>query len=156
MSDERRFTIDEAREAAAREDLGNWVEAFLASDGSDNEGLGKALNDPSRCWIGPVLLPFDQLHRLAGPPGDPVLCPIDDDEWWRDSVQDLAEKIDDGLQPSPVVVSKRGDQLVLEDGNHRVEALRRAGHRESWAVIGFDDAAERDRFVERSEQAPTA
>jgi hypothetical protein len=37
--------------------------------------------------------------------------------------------------------------LVLEDGNHRVEALRRAGSNQAWAVIGFVDPEERDRFA---------
>jgi hypothetical protein len=35
---------------------------------------------------------------------------------------------------------------VLEDGNHRVESLRRAGQREAWAVIGFENEADRDAF----------
>ena len=38
-------------------------------------------------------------------------------------------------------------KLVLEDGNHRVEALRRAGVDLTWAVVAFDDPTERDRFV---------
>ena len=45
--------------------------------------------------------------------------------------------------------------LVLEDGNHRVEALRRAGEERAWTVIAFPDDATRDRFIERAESAPT-
>jgi hypothetical protein len=154
MSDELDFTMQGARDAATRDDLNRWVAAFLASPGSDNAELGQMLTDPERHWIGPVLVPFDQLHRLAGPEGHPVLCPVEEHEW-RDDVAELADKIDDGLQPAPVVVSARGEQLVLEDGNHRVEALRQAGHHQTWGVIGFDDPAHRDRFIERSEQAAT-
>ncbi len=40
----------------------------------------------------------------------------------------------------------------LEDGNHRVEALRRAGVGRTWTIIGFDDPDARDRFIARSEQ----
>jgi len=47
-----------------------------------------------------------------------------------------------------VVVSYRDEQYVLEDGNHRAESLRRAGHAEAWAVIRFDDEEQRDRFLE--------
>ena len=54
-----------------------------------------------------------------------------------------------------MVASYRDGDLVLEDGNHRVEALRRAGEERAWAVIAFDDDATRDRFVERSESRPT-
>lgn len=150
MTSDEPYTTATAREAAARDELGQWVERFLASPGSDNALLGEALAAAPRWWMGPVELPLDQLHRLAGPPGAPVLEVVDED-WWRDDVQDLAERIDDGLEPAPVVVSHREGQLVLEDGNHRVEALRRAGTEHAWAVISFETEAELDRFVARSE-----
>jgi hypothetical protein len=76
-----------------------------------------------------------------------VLCPVDDDEW-RDDVDDMADKIEEeGWEPAPLIVSVRGGQLVLEDGNHRVEGLRRAGEAEAWAVVGFEAAEDRDAFV---------
>jgi hypothetical protein len=84
----------------------------------------------------------------VGPPEDPVLCPIDDADEWRDDVEDMARKIDgDGWEPPPVVVSYRDGELVLEDGNHRVEGLRRAGHDEAWGVVGFESESARDRFL---------
>jgi hypothetical protein len=49
-----------------------------------------------------------------------------------------------------VIVSHRDGQLVLEDGNHRVEGLRRAGKDHAWAVIAFEDPGERDRFAAAS------
>ncbi len=65
---------------------------------------------------------------------------------------DLADKVDDGaVEPPPVIASQRGDQLVLEDGNHRVEAMRRAGRSEAWTVIAFDSDQERDRFLKAAE-----
>ena len=140
------FTADSARQAADRDELGRWVQDFLASPGSDNAELGKQLCDPPRSWLGPVHLPIDQLHRLAGPEDAPVVEVLDEDEW-RDDVEDLARRIQDGLEPAPVVVSHREGQLVLEDGNHRVEALRRAGQDVTWAVIAFDDPDERENFV---------
>ena len=36
---------------------------------------------------------------------------------------------------------------MLEDGNHPVEGLRRAGNTEVWAVVGFERAEDRDRFL---------
>lgn len=155
MTSDLTFTPETAREAAARDDLATWVADFLASPGSDNAPLAEILADPPRWWLGPVQLPLDQLVRLAGPPDHPVLQPVEDHEW-RDDVQDLAERVDDGLEPAPVVVTYREDQLHLEDGNHRVEALRRAGATEAWGVVSFDDPAERDRFIARSEAAAKA
>jgi hypothetical protein len=82
---------------------------------------------------------------LASPGSDAV-----DDDYWRDDVEEMAEKIDDDdWEPPPVIVSYRDDQYVLEDGNHRVEGLRRAGKDHAWAIVGFDDPAARDRFVAR-------
>ena len=98
-----------------------------------------------------MLLRIDQLHRLAGPPGHPVLCPVDE-SFWRDDVDDLEEKVADGWQPPPMVVTFRDDQLVLEDGHHRVEGIRRAGEEEAWCVVSFESPEERDRFLERGGQ----
>ncbi|HEX7131496.1 MAG TPA: histidine phosphatase family protein [Iamia sp.] len=148
------FSTASARQAAACDDLGDWVRAFLASPGSDNAELAAQLSDSPRCWIGPVEVPLDQLHRLAGPPDHPVLEPVADHEW-RDDVEDLADEVVDGHEPPPVVATFSDDRLVLEDGNHRVEALRRAGVDEAWTVIGFEDADARDRFIARSERTPS-
>lgn len=146
-------TTASARAAAADDRLGEWTRDFLASPGSDNAPLGEILSDPPRSWLGPVKVPLDQLVRLAGPEGHPVLEEVDEG-YWRDDVQELADDIDDGETVAPVVATFRDDRLHLEDGNHRVEALRRAGVEWAWTVIAFDDDTTRDRFVERSEAAP--
>jgi hypothetical protein len=145
------FTVESARQAAQRDELGEWVARFLASPGSDNGALGHALTHPPRHWIGPVRLPLDQLHRLVGPPDHPVLKAVDDD-YWRDDVEDLEEKVEEGWEPPPMVVTYRDDQLVLEDGNHRAEGIRRAGEQEAWAVVSFETADERERFLARRPQ----
>jgi hypothetical protein len=113
------------------------VAGFLASPGSDNAELGAQLTEVPRWWVGPLLVPIDQLHRLAGPADAPVLEVVDEDDW-RDDVDDLADEIDDGLEPPPLIVSHRDGQLVLEDGNHRVEAMRRAGREVAWAVLALE------------------
>jgi hypothetical protein len=98
-----------------------------------------------------VRLPLDQLQRLAGPPDHPVLVPVDEDEW-RDDVEDLGNKVEDGWEPPPMIVTFRDDGLHLEDGNHRVEGMRRAGEDAVWAVVNFATAHERDRFLARAGQ----
>lgn len=150
MSDDHDFSVEAARRAADRDELGAWVARFLASPGSDNAGLAVLLSEQGRSWLGPVQLPLDQLNRLAGPPDAPVLVAVEDHEW-RDDVDDLARRIEGGLEPAPVIVSDKGDHLMVEDGNHRLEALRRAGVTEAWAVVGFDEPEQRDRFIARSE-----
>jgi hypothetical protein len=146
MHDDDDYSVGAARSAAAAGTLEDWVTRFLGSPGSDNAQLGEQLADRNRWWTGPVELPIDQLHRLAGPAGSPVLCPVSEDEW-DERVDDLEQRVGDGWLPPPVIVTFRGDQLVLEDGNHRVEGLRRTGATTAWAVVGFEDPAARDRFA---------
>jgi hypothetical protein len=146
MSDQDRYSVEAARQAAEGNELGRWVARFLSSPGSDNEPLAATLSEQNTSWTGPVRLPISSLNRLAGPPEDPVLCPVDDDEW-DDRVDDMAERIDeDGWEPSPLIVTYRNGQLVLEDGNHRAESLRRAGRRHAWAVVGFESDRDRAEF----------
>lgn len=144
MPAEHPYSVETARRAAERGELGGWVAEFLASPGSDNEVLAAKLTEPPRHWLGPVRLPIQRLHRFAGPPGHPVLRVAKEDEW-RDDVEQIAELAEDGSELPPVIVTYRDGTLLVEDGNHRVEGLRRAGAHEAWAVVGFDTAEERHR-----------
>ena len=79
-------------------------------------------------------LPIDQLHRLAGPVDQPVLVTVEDEDWWRDDLEDMKEQIEGGWEPPPVVITWKDGELVVEDGNHRLEGLRHAGARRG--VVG--------------------
>ncbi|HKY17228.1 MAG TPA: ParB N-terminal domain-containing protein [Microthrixaceae bacterium] len=149
------YSTETARAAAERDELVTWVVDFLSSPGSDNEALGASLHDEGLTWAGPIRLAIEELNRLAGPSDHPVLQPVDDDEW-RDDVDELARHIEAGAEPPPVIVTYRDDRLVLEDGNHRVEAIRRAGRDAAWAIVGFDDIDDCERFIARSARPPKA
>ncbi|MCU1369253.1 MAG: ParB domain protein nuclease [Ilumatobacteraceae bacterium] len=145
MVDEHPFSLQSAEAAARDGELAPWVARFLASPGSDNADLARMLAERPDNWAGPVLIPLDQLHRLAGPPGAPVLAPVEEHEW-RDDVADLAARVEEGWEPPPVIVTSKGDHFMVEDGNHRIEALRRAGTEEAWCIVNFADADELSRF----------
>ena len=104
MSDDHKYSVEAARQAAERGELDAWVARFLASPGSDNAPLAARLSERPCWWLGPVQVPVDQLQRLAGPPDAPVLCPVDED-YWRDDVEDMAERIEDRWEPPPVIVT---------------------------------------------------
>lgn len=145
MEHDPEFSVESARRAAAEDRLGDWVIRFLASPGSDNPLLAQKLTSELGWWVGPVQLPLDQLHRLAGPPGDPVLCPVDEG-FWDERVSSMDNLAEQGWEPPPVIVAYRAGHFYLEDGNHRVEGVRQAGRHSTWAVIGFVEKWERDRF----------
>jgi hypothetical protein len=155
VDDDTQYSVESARAAAERGQLPGWVAGFLASPGSDNAALAEQLCADLGWWAGPVSLPLDQLHRLAGPAGDPVLCPVPE-EYWDDRVEAMDELAQKGWEPAPVIVAYRRQQLVLEDGNHRVESLRRAGREGAWAVVGFERREDRDRLALEWMAASTA
>jgi hypothetical protein len=145
VDDTRRFSLASARAAADDDEtLARWVGDFLASHGSDNEVLAAALAQDRHWWLGPVLVPVDELIRLAGPE-DEALCPIEPDDWEGD-VDAMEESLDDGWEPPPLLAEHQDGRLLLQDGNHRYEALVRAGETHAWTLIWFDDPRAREEF----------
>lgn len=122
--------------------MADWVAEFLASDGSDNAVLGEQMRNDYSIWFGPVRIGFDRLHRLAGPPDQPTLERLDSEDIER--VESMEESIEDGWTPPPFVATWQGDHLVLEDGNHRAEGVRRSGDDGYWCVVGVNTESERD------------
>jgi hypothetical protein len=139
-----RFDLASARRAAERGETALWVGDFLASRGSDNEVLASALALRKHWWVGPISLPLRALTRLAGPEDD-VLCPVADDEW-EDDVSDMEESVEQGWEPPPLLAEFQRGRLLLQDGNHRYEALVRSGARRGWTLVYFDNPGERDAF----------
>lgn len=150
MTSSKKFSVEAARAAADDGALAAWVADFLSSPGSDNADLAESLADEMSSWIGPVELPFDRLHRLAGPAHQPTLDRLDEDD--LETVESMEDSIDDGWDPPPLLVSLNGSQLVVEDGNHRIEGLRRAGSSSYWAIIGCRDEAEHKAALSQVEQ----
>jgi hypothetical protein len=141
------FSLGGAREAAARDDVARWVGDFLASAGSDNAVLAAALAQRRHWWIGPVELPVDELVRLAGPEDD-ALCTVDDDEWESD-VESMQESVEEGWEPPPLLAEYQDGRILLQDGNHRYEALVREGATTAWVLVYFDSVRARDHFLAR-------
>jgi hypothetical protein len=139
-------------EAAQRADdagcLAEWVTTFLASAGSDNEVLAAELAFGGASFLGPVRLALDDLHPLAGPDDRDVDIPVPEQEW-DDDVDAMDESLARGWEPPPLLVSYRGGAYVLEDGNHRHDALRRAGATHAWAVLVFWNESARSAFSSR-------
>ena len=148
----QKFSLASARAAAAAGQTAIWVGDFLASRGSDNEVLAAALAQREHWWLGPIEVAVERLERLAGP--DDALVPIEPDEW-EDDVSDMEESIEEGWEPPPLLAEYQAGRLLLQDGNHRYEALVREGAETAWVLIYFEDPAARDQFI-RAEPGPPA
>jgi hypothetical protein len=140
-----RFDLASAREAAARDETALWVGDFLASRGSDNATLAAALALREHWWLGPLRVPLSDLIRLAGPEDD-ALVPVSEDEWEGD-VGSMEESIEAGWEPPPLLAEYQDGRLLLQDGNHRFEALTREGAPDAWVLVYFDDPAARDEYA---------
>ena len=140
-----RFDLTSARKAAARDETALWVGEFLASPGSDNEILAAALAQKEHWWIGPIRVQLDDLVRLAGPEDD-ALVHVNEARWDGD-VGEMEDSLERGWEPPPLLAEYQDGRLVLQDGNHRFEALVRANEREAWVLVFFDNPSDRDAFV---------
>jgi hypothetical protein len=65
----------------------------------------------------------------------------------------MHESIDDGWEPPPLIAEWQDGRLLLQDGNHRHEALVRAGETFAWTLVYFPTLEARDRFAARSLRA---
>jgi hypothetical protein len=139
------FDLDGACRAAERGEVALWVGEFLASRGSDNAVLAAALAQERHWWAGPLRLPIGDLVRLAGPEDD-ALCPIDEQAWEAD-VEAMEESVEAGWEPPPLLAEFQDGRILLQDGNHRYEALAREGATEAWVLVYFDDPSEHAGFV---------
>ncbi len=147
MSDEEEFSLKSARRAADEGRLGEWVDGFLASPGSNNATLGAALALRSTRYLGPIRFELERLTRMAGPEEDEVVVPIAEEDWESD-VEAMEHSLERGWHPPPLLVSHHDGKYFLEDGNHRFETLRRTGATHAWAILLFSSEEDRDRYVQ--------
>jgi hypothetical protein len=147
MRREHRFTLRSAFDASDTGRLAQWVGDFLASRGSDNATLAAGLAQREHAWLGPVRVSLAELVPLAGPDDD-ALCLVEPVEWEAD-VGTLEDRVEDGWHPPPLLAEYRDGEFLIQDGNHRYEALLRAGESHAWVIVWFDDPALEDEVRDR-------
>ena len=146
------FTVRGARDAAATGQIDDWVHAFLTNGGSGtNLPMAAGLRLQRRWWIGPVLVPLASLTRICGP--EPGMLYRTSEEAWDAKVSAIAAAATDTEALPPFILEFRDTSLVLCDGNHRHEALRRRGEMSAWALVWCN--TESAFLVARSELTTT-
>lgn len=107
--------------------LGEWVQAYLLSDG-DNEPLAAGLTEEEAVYHGPVTMPLRLFTRCSGPAEEGLTFRVDAD-WWAYKVGRIVRAMRDGADLPPLIIGWRAaeDAFELNDGNHRWEACRQLG-----------------------------
>jgi len=136
----RSFDLDSARKAAREGRAHEWVQKYLRSGTWTNLGLADGLLLAPRWWLGPFQAPLDSFTRKCGPePEMEYIVPIQD---WNAHIETMAAAITNLESLPPLIMERRGDKWFIADGNHRHEALRRAGFSSCWAVAWLNSESE--------------
>jgi hypothetical protein len=125
-------TLAAAVAADERGELGEWVQAFLRGPGQ-NAAFADGLSLAERWWL-LFDYPLGLLSTCSGP--DPSFEFPRDPERWEVAVESMAGEIKRGWQPPPLIAS--GESLIVRDGSHRYEALRRAGFERYWTIFYWE------------------
>lgn len=130
------FTVQEAIGFSKGGRIEEWVHLFLNSIG-DNVPFSDGLKRMKRYWTGPILIELEKLSRCCGP--EPHMKFVQPYEEWEPHITRFQQIIRDGWDMPPLIVEHVGNTLVVNDGNHRLEAMQREGFEKCWAVIWNTD-----------------
>lgn len=126
------FTVEEAMSFSKEERIEEWVHLFLNSVG-DNVPFSEGLKLEKRYWTGPLLIKLDKLKRCCGP--EPNMEYFNAPEQWECEISKFQQLIRNGWEMPPLIVQHDGNDLIVNDGNHRLEAMNREGIGECWVII---------------------
>lgn len=127
-----KFTINEAVSYSKDGRIEEWVHLFLNSVGG-NPPFSQGLKLEKRYWLGPVHIEISKLKRCCGP--EPEMQFHNPRDEWEFEIEKFRELIRSGWDMPPLIVQHEGDDLVINDGNHRIEAMSREGYDKCWAII---------------------
>lgn len=134
-----KFNVKEAIEYSSKGKIEEWVHFFLNSVGN-NIPFSEGLKLQKRYWLGPILYDLNKVSRCCGPEEDIKYHePIEN---WENRVKKMEELIKKGWQMPPLIVNHDKGQLEINDGNHRHEALKRAGIKKFWIIFWDSDHAD--------------
>lgn len=130
--DDMKFNVDEAIEYSNKCKIEEWVHIFLTTVGN-NIAFSDGLKLQKRYWLGPVLCDLNKFNRCCGP--EKNIKYHEPTENWDMRVGKMEESIRKGWDMPPLIVNHDNGQFELNDGNHRYEALIRAGISRYWVIF---------------------
>ena len=132
-------TLKSALDYAGQNNIEEWVHEYLCGEG-DNRGFSDGLKLEKREYTGPILMDLDLFTKTYGPePGLKYSIREDDKEqikWFWFNTGGIHEKYRAGnWDMPPLIVNDDGGVYELNDGNHRLEALKMLGVKEYWVIF---------------------
>lgn len=133
MSDNQnnKFTVEAALLAKKNGTLSKWTQELLQSEGG--VGLANALKSERTVAVEMLNFPLSLLKKIEGPE-EQVENRLSPDVWEK-NVQRLTDLIKHGYSPAPLIVTDFWNKFEIADGNHRHEALVRAGIKSYWTIF---------------------
>ena len=116
------FTTEGAVQASRLGRIESWVHAFLQGEGG-NQTFSDGLRKCPRAWFGPYSIPMDVVERCCGPEEGMKYKVVP--KSFEQRVTAILDRIRSGWDVPPLIVEFAGGEFILNDGNHRHEALVR-------------------------------
>jgi hypothetical protein len=127
------FTLETAIAAGKTNTLKEWLISYLEGHGN-NQKLADALKENNAIdYSGPIEMELSPMRRIAGSAKEGLKW-VDAD--WENNIQKMVDAIKSGWNPPPLILTDYWDpKYHLTDGNHRCEALMRAGYEKYWTIV---------------------
>lgn len=141
--------FDSAIQANEKGALTKWMVNYLRNSGR-NPVLARGLEKDGAFSTKLIDYPLNRLKILMGP--HESFRYYEDPETFHNRVLEMIESLKQGWKPVPLVATDIwNDGLELNDGAHRVEALKRVGIKTYPTVFYFKDQISLDTFLASSE-----
>jgi len=117
-----KYTLKSALACKSHASLEEWIHGFLQGEGNNIE-LSDGLKKEKRIYTGPVYSPIESLTRVCGP--EEGMLYYEPKENFDDRVEILVDLYKHGWDMPPLIVNDLREEYIINDGSHRVEALRK-------------------------------
>lgn len=134
------FNLKTAQDYATQGKLEDWIHLYLNTGYWKNIPFSEGLKREQRWWIGPVKVRLDSLLRSCGPEEDmPYREAV---ESWEKWVNELKETLTDIAELPPLIIEYQDGNYIVNDGNHRHEAMRRKDWTHCYVIIWYSNYEE--------------
>ena len=126
-------TSTSAREFSAAGRLEEWIHLFLYGEGN-NKPFSDGLKIEPRRFLAPEKMNLNRLARCCGPEAEMQFNVPE--EGFIKRVGNIFDRYKNGnWDMPPLIVCRGGNGYIINDGNHRYEALKKAGEAQHWVIV---------------------